>query len=146
MIAQSQPRYVSENATSFYQYTNPGSGTLFNHTTTSYDALGRVSEVTAPDGSTTSHFYLIWSDAGTPRLAHNVVDANRHRTKSSTDALGRLVKVEEASGNCGQWTYSCGGSYTDTWATYATTTYAYSPLDQLKTVTDMGGNVTSISL
>jgi RHS repeat-associated protein len=145
VIEQSQPRYVNESTPAIYGYTNPGGGNLFNRTTITYDALGRASEVTAPDGSTTSHFYLIWSDAGTLRQAHNVVDANRHRTKTSTDALGRLVKVEEISGNCGQWTYTCGGSYIDTWTVAATTTYAYSPLDQLTSVTDTSGNVTSMT-
>src|SRR5262245_15798557 len=100
VVQQSQPRYVSESGTAFTTYTAPG--TLTNPTNTTYDALGRVSTVTTPDGKQTAHFYLVWNDNGVPRVAHNVVDAKRHRTKSSTDVLGRLVKVEELSGTCGQ--------------------------------------------
>src|SRR5262249_38012353 len=141
----SQPRYVTETSGSFETRTPLASDTIERWTTTAYDALGRVSTTTAPDGATSAHFYLVWSDNGLPRLAHNVVDANRHRTKSSTDALGRLVKVEEISGNCGQWTYSCATPpYTTQWAAYATTSYAYDGLDQLQQVTDANGNVTTM--
>jgi YD repeat-containing protein len=143
-IEISQPRYAIQN-TGFEAYTSPGSNAtpLYNHTVTSYDVLGRVSTISPPDNKPTAHFYLVWNDNGTPRVAHNVVDANQHRTKYSTDALGRLVKVEEVSGNCGQFgqvTYSCASApYTTHWAAYSATAYEYSALDQLIKVTAANG-------
>jgi len=143
-IEVSQPRYDTEN-TGFETYLSPGLTTtpLYKSTVTSYDALGRPSTITPPDGKTTAHFYLVWNDGGTPRVAHNVLDANQHRTKYSTDALGRLVKVEEVSGNCGQFgqvTYSCAiAPYTIQWTAYAATAYDYSALDQLTQVTAANG-------
>jgi RHS repeat-associated protein len=143
-IEQSQARYVSENATTFYQYTSPGSGALFNHTSTSYDSLGRPIRITTPDGHWMEHQYGLAAGL----TYHDIVDANRHRTQTRSDALGRLVNVYEIGGDCGTGSYSwasCVAPTTATWGVSATTTYAYSALDQLTTVTDTAGNVTSMS-
>jgi YD repeat-containing protein len=56
--------------------------------------------------------------------------------------------VYEYSGDCGTGSYSwaaCTAPYTTPWAVYATTTYAYDPLDRLTNVTDAAGNLTSLS-
>jgi len=143
-IEQSQARYVAENATTFYQYTSPGSAALYNHTTTSYDGLGRPVRITTPDGHWMEHQYGLAAGL----TYHDVVDANRHRTQTRSDALGRLVNVYEISGDCGTSSYSwatCVTPTTTTWAVDATTTYAYDGLDQLTTVTDTAGNLTTLS-
>ncbi|MFL5803006.1 MAG: RHS repeat domain-containing protein, partial [Roseiflexaceae bacterium] len=141
--AQSQPRYVAETATTFVQYTAPPA-TLFNQTTRTYDELDRPVRTTTPDTHWTEHTYgLVGSLA-----YHDVVDASRHRTQTRSDAQGRRVNVYEISGDCGTSSYSwasCVAPTTTTWATYATTTYAYDALDQLTTVTDTAGNVTSMT-
>jgi RHS repeat-associated protein len=103
---------------------------LFNHTTTSYDALSRPLVTTAPDGTTTTHQYGLDQDSsGTLyRPYDDVTDANSHHTRSRADIYGRRYQVLEYN----------GGST-------ATTTYLYSPLDLLTSVTDANGNATSMS-
>jgi YD repeat-containing protein len=57
------------------------------------------------------------------------------------------VQAIEIDGNCGTSTYSwasCSGNYTTAWTTASTTSYAYTPLDLLRQVTDAAGNVTTI--
>jgi RHS repeat-associated protein len=129
-MQQSQPRYSTETSTSFWQYTAPGTN-LFNPTSTSYDALSRPLDVTAPDGTTTQTCYWI----GSQGTATGVYDANGHLTAYESDALGRLRWVYEYQGNNGS-----EGGYTSP----AVTTYSYSPLDLLTSVSDAKGNVTSI--
>jgi RHS repeat-associated protein len=139
----SQARYVSQTATTFYQYTNPGTGDLFNHTVTTYDSLGRPVRVKTPDDKWTEHLYGL---AGGMSY-HDVVDPNRHRIQYRSDALGRLREVHEISGNCGTSSYSwasCSAPYTTGWAVYAISTYAYDALDRLTMVTDDAGNQTKI--
>jgi RHS repeat-associated protein len=127
---QAQPRYSTETSTSFWQYTAPDTN-LFNPTSTSYDALSRPLDVTAPDGTTTQTRYAI----GTQGMATTVDDANGHRTVYESDALGRLRWVYAYQGNNGS-----EGGYTSP----AVTTYTYSPLDLLTSVSDAKGNVTSM--
>ncbi|HEY3232915.1 MAG TPA: SBBP repeat-containing protein, partial [Roseiflexaceae bacterium] len=146
---QSQPHYASETAGTFYSYTNPGIGALYNATTTSYDTLGRPQLITAPDTSKSRHFYGITVVNGAPLSYVDTVDPNRHRIQQRTDALGRLVEVDEINGNCGDyWSaygYSCTTPYTTIWTADAVTKYSYTPLDLLSQVTDANGNLTSIS-
>jgi RHS repeat-associated protein len=129
-IEQSQPRYSNENATTFYQYTAPGAN-LFNPTSTSYDALSRPLDVTAPDGTVTQTRYRI----GAQGTAKELYDAKQHLTTYESDALGRLRWVYEYQGNNGS-----EGGYTNP----AVTTYTYSPLDLLTGVSDANGNTTSM--
>ncbi len=98
-------------------------------TQTTFDALGRITQVTAPDGTATRTFYRGWQTA--------MIDANSHQKISTADAFGRLVTVQEYDG-----TYS---SVNWTAAPYATTQYAYNVLDNLTGVTDALTNTTVIT-
>ncbi|MFP4345332.1 MAG: DUF6443 domain-containing protein, partial [Anaerolineales bacterium] len=95
------------------------------HTFAEYDALGRVVRTTNPDGTQSTVHY-----AGRTVTA---VDANGHYRRSSSDAFGRLVQVEEYDG-----TYPHG-------TLYATTHYAYDERDNLLTVTDHQGTLTEMT-
>ncbi|WP_204753891.1 RHS repeat-associated core domain-containing protein [Herpetosiphon giganteus] len=141
---QSQPRYVAETSTSFWEYTAiPGTGV--NWATTTYDSLGRVLTLTTPDGAKTNNRYWQYNNMS----VIDTIDPNRSRTQQRFDQFGRLVQVQELSGNCTTWAFfsdfSCTGNYTTTWASYGMTTYAYSPLDLLTTSTDANNNVTSMT-
>jgi RHS repeat-associated protein len=142
---QSQPMYVTEgDQAAFDGYTNWSSLSGVRWTVNAYDALGRVTSVTTPDSQVSRSFY--GRDATTGLLVHDTVDANRHRVQRRFDTLGRMTNVLELTGNCATyWGYSCGGAFTATWAVGATTTYAYSPLDLLTTVTDAKANQTTMS-
>ena len=95
-----------------------------------YDALGRTTVITAPDGTVTKSGYLGWSTA--------VLDANSHQRVSSADAFGRLTTVKEYDGSfTGGINWSAG--------VYATTSYAYDTLGNLTRVTDTLGNATSLT-
>ena len=95
----------------------------------SYDALGRVTGVTNPDGTST---LACFSD-----LVSVFIDENGHRRRETRDPLGRLVNVEEYEG-----VYSdCS---TSKLTPYASTTYAYDVLGNLTSVTDAKGNSATI--
>ena len=98
-------------------------------TTFRYDALGRVTRTTYPDGTQTRACYDDWVTVE--------IDANRHKTRTTRDAYGRVVKVEEYTG-----TYTTCSTARGT--PYATTTYTYDRLDNLLTVTDALGNRTTM--
>ena len=87
----SQPRYVTETLSSFYQYTPP-SGDRW--TTTSYDALGRPLTVQAPDATQTVMTYTLNSGLRATRT----LDANSHQTEHDSDVFGRLRQVIEYTG------------------------------------------------
>ncbi|RME48062.1 MAG: RHS repeat protein, partial [Chloroflexi bacterium] len=87
-----------------------------------YDGLGRVSVVTAPDGTQTKTYYRGYRTA--------VIDANDHMTMQEQDDWGRLASA---------WQYT--GVYTDTatiWdaTAYFTATYSYDTADHLTMVLD----------
>jgi RHS repeat-associated protein/uncharacterized repeat protein (TIGR01451 family) len=92
---------------------------------TAYDALHRPTLVTYADASTESFTYL--------GLRTEIIDRNAHKKVQETDSLGRMIKVEEYTGN-----------NTSNYALYATTIYDYNERDQLKRVTDAAGNQTVI--
>lgn len=142
---QSQPMYVTENdTTAFHGYTNPSALSDVRWTTTAYDALGRVTSVTAPDNQVSRSFY--GREATTGLLLHDTVDANRHRVQRRFDTLGRLVNVQEITGDCASyWNYPCGGAHTTVWAVGAVTNYSYSPIDLLTQVSDAKANMTTMS-
>ncbi len=137
---ESQPRFLADTDVTIAQYTpTPASGVLW--TTKTYDPLGRPLTITTPDGAQTRKVYEL---NGTMLLS-NTIDPKRHRTQQRTDVFGRLVQVVEISGTCGNyWGYTCATGE-PVWAGYATTTYAYNPLDLLTTVTDGQNNGTTMT-
>jgi len=130
---QSQAATVSQSGTSFYSYlqlTDPLRPYL-RLTTTSYDGVGRARSVTEPDASTTWMTYTVASGIGLQSVMTG--DAKQHRTEHLSDMFGRLRQVVEYSGNNGT---------EGAWATYATTSYTYNPLDLLTNAQDgMGKNI-----
>lgn len=95
---------------------------------TTYDALDRVSQVQAADGSITRKDYRAWQEL--------VLDAEGHQTAYQSDGLGRLTTVREYYG-----TYSA-----PEWdaANPARTHYIYDLQGNLTQVTDALGHVTRI--
>jgi uncharacterized protein RhaS with RHS repeats len=70
-----------------YHTSNPYRGGTPAWTTTAYDPLGRVTQVTAPDGAVTST-----SHSGNQSVVLDPAGVGRRTT---ADALGRIVQVEE---------------------------------------------------
>jgi RHS repeat-associated protein len=146
VIAEGQPRYILENGTTTYQYTNVDSS-FFQTTTTTYDGLNRPIRITQPDGSFVEHKYGVVGSY----LFDDVIDAERHRTQYRSDVFGRLREVIEVGGNCGTAAFSwatCAAPYTEPFTTgtaNAVTTYTYDALDQLIKTTDAAGNQTSMT-
>jgi len=92
---------------------NPYRGSSPDWTTTTYDALDRVTQITHPDNSTRT-----WTYTGDKT---QMAQENSNKTDSYVDALGRLWKVAEAPNS---YNYI--------------TTYAYNVLDNLTSVTQSG--------
>ncbi len=99
-------------------------------TTSAYDPLGRVLQTTHPDGTRTRACY---DDGVTVTL-----DAKGHKKRTTRDAYGRVVKVEEYTSVSITCTTARG-------TPYATTTYAHDRLGNLTTVTDALGNRTTLT-
>ncbi|MBI3661432.1 MAG: hypothetical protein HY234_00050 [Acidobacteria bacterium] len=97
-----------------YKQSNPYTGTAQYWTESRLDALGRVKTVIAPDNSQTTYAY-----SGSTVTA---TDPTGKQRKSESDALGRLIKVSEPDVN-------------NPADLSQHTTYAYSVLDALVTVT-----------
>ena len=117
------PRYLSSGLGAFNQSDWQGA---YPGTTTTYDALGRVSVATNPDGTTVQHIYGV--DGG---LAwESVFDENGHAKVYRKDAFGRLAQVEE---------------YEEGLVLYATTEYAYDVLGNLTDVWDEYDNHTEMA-
>jgi YD repeat-containing protein len=79
-----------------------------------YDAIGRATLTTNPDGSTTSATYTPWVVTG--------IDASGHQKRETRDAYGRLKKVEEFTG------------VAPAVSLYSTTNYKYDVLGNLTSV------------
>ena len=96
------------------------------HSTNTYDALGRLTRTDFADATFTTTTY--------DGLKTTFRDQNAHQTAQVVDAFGRLVTVEEYTGN-------------STYTLYATTTYTYDTRNLLTQVTDSGtpANVTTVS-
>jgi len=99
-------------------------------TTSTYDPLGRLLQMSNPDGSRTLSCYT--NDSVTVSI-----DANNHRKRNTRDAYGRLVKVEEYQGLYPTCDTAVG-------TPYATTTYEYDVLNHLLAVVDAKGNRTEM--
>ncbi len=119
-------------------------------TSTAYDALGRVTSVTGPDGAVTQHGYQIDTTASgyvaTNTALHYVIDAVGHMKHQVTDGLGRMTRVRELTGT-GPWpfyaetkyAYDYAGNLTDVWdaATPSNNTHInYDALGRKKNMTD----------
>jgi RHS repeat-associated protein len=135
-----QPRFLPDTDLTIAQYTNTQDPDAV-WTTHTYDAVGRELTLTTPDGAQTRHVYAINGNM----LMDNTIDPNRHRVQHGSDVFGRLAQVVEIKGTCGNyWGYACAAGET-VWVGDATTTYAYSPLDLLTSVTDAQNNVTTMT-
>src|SRR5262249_15354874 len=95
-----------------YRAADPGSASAPDDmwTTTDYDALGRVTRVTTPDGA---HVDTAYNGNQV-----TVTDHAGKKRRSETDALGRLIKVTEAPDELNY-----------------VTNYSYDALDNLRLVT-----------
>jgi RHS repeat-associated protein len=133
VIRQSQPRYVETPGgcypTTFWDYVSPGAS-LYRPTLTTYDGLGRPTDVTAPDNTVTHLDY--WINTGNSRQVVTTVDAKGHGTHRESDMFGRLRGVVELSGTSPNFTE------------YSRTSYEYSSLDLLTTVIDTKTKQTTI--
>jgi RHS repeat-associated protein len=105
-------------------------GSSNGNLTYSYDAIGRLQQITHPDTSRTLYCYALWS-TGT-------IDASNHMTWESKDAAGRLLTVYEYTGT---FTACPAGPPA---GGYATTNYQYNVLGNLTKVTDAKGNQTTM--
>lgn len=143
VVAQSQPRFVDQTGTAFWYYTAPGAS-LYRPTSTIYDGLNRTTRTTLPDNTYTSYVYSVLQDASGLRSVTDIIDPARHRTQQRYDGLSRLRQVVEFSGECGAFGYTCTAPYTTNWAEYARTSYAYSALDLLTTVTHPNNVITAL--
>ena len=97
--------------------------------TMAYDALGRVTQVTNPDNTTSKSCYSNWTTV--------TIEPDGTRTRTTKDVAGRVVKVEEYNTTFASCDTSVGTPYT-------TTTYAYDVLGNLLAVTDAKGNVSTM--
>jgi RHS repeat-associated protein len=94
-----------------------------------YDPLGRVYDLTNPDGTVIHSRYNPWKVA--------TIDEKEHMKIQETDAFGRLLRVKEYTGS-----FAGGPNWSAT--PYATTVYAYDERDLLTDVTDAASNVTTM--
>ncbi len=115
-IAYDSMQRVCAQTNPFAQGGQPGPSTTYQ-----YDALGRPSLTTLPDGVNT----IQYSYSGTTRT---VTDQVNRQIKQETDGLGRIVKVTEKDAS-GQLTQE--------------TNYTYSMLDRLTQV-NQGGQLRSL--
>lgn len=99
------------------------------YATFQYDPIGRVTLATNPDASREMSCY----GSG----LRVTIDPGNHRKRETSDVSGRLVKVEEYKG-----TYTACN--TDQGSPYATTTYRYDVLGNLRFVKDAKGNQTEM--
>ena len=95
-----------------------------------YDALGRMIQSTNPDGTSSQVCYNGWTTTS--------LDPKLHKKVETKDAYGRLVTVQEYTGQATSGT--CAGG-----TLYATTNYQYDLLGNLLSVTDTKGNASSMT-
>ena len=118
-VYQGLPRMLSGTGGSHFA---PSWGSV-PHSTSTYDALSRITSIAYPDSSQETFSYS--------GLQTTAIDRNSHQKVQEMDSFERLAKVEEYTGN-------------STYTLYATTTYEYDVRDLLETVTDDADNETTI--
>jgi RHS repeat-associated protein len=100
-----------------------------------YDALGRATQVTAPDNATTRQYYAVGLDEqfNTTRRLAAVIDARNVQTIRAYDVFGRLSRSKE---------FSATDYTTPRWGDtpYATAIYRYNIGDQLTDAYDPANN------
>jgi RHS repeat-associated protein len=110
--------------------------TIDHPTVASYDRLGRTVKVVAADGGVRrwNHPFIGVGSAAAGMLETEIIDAEGHRTFTTTDLGGRVI----ASGH--HVDGMLGGQL---WNDYGTLAMAYGPFDRLESVVDGDGNMTS---
>ena len=93
------------------------SGTAY--TSYTYDDLGRVTEITSPDGTSTTYAYK-WTSTTFKTIC---IDANGHQTMTEQDIWGHTVASREYEGTFSTPSWSASA--------YNTVTYTYDALDHL---------------
>ena len=99
-----------------------------DYSTTKYDLLGRVTKTKPAAGEDYA------TETSYDGLTTSVIDAEGHKISQTVDGFGRLIKVQEYSGNSAQ-----------THSLYATTQYSYDVADRLVKVVDAQSNQTLIT-
>lgn len=120
------PYFVSTSPT----YSAPPTQPASPRTVTLYDPVGRVTKITNPDGTYVTSDDFQW--------AKTLINANGQKRVEIRDAYGRLIQVEEYTGNNGR----NPSIPTAAFVLYATTKYQYDLLGNLKKVIDAKGNET----
>ncbi len=125
------PYSASTSAT----YTGPS--TTAKKTTTVYDSLRRVTQVTNTDGTYSSRSYDKWTTT--------LIDPDGRKKVETRDAFGRLITVQEYTGSDGR--AAAMGVPSAGYSPYTTTPtqYAYDTLGNLVQTTDTLGNVATMS-
>lgn len=103
------------------------------HTAVEYDAAGRVTRTTNPDGTYST---IAYNDRATV-----TIDENGHKRESVFDAYGRLVEKREYTGADGRSPHYPSKPYT----LYAKTLYFYDSEGNLTRTEDAHGNTTTIT-
>ncbi len=144
---------------------NQTSASTLTTTTTEYDSLGRLENISYSDGTPTKH-YLYDANSGFAAPQSNlkgrlsVATASTSPTFSGTafsyDAVGRIIALSEClPGNCGTpaddknlaYTYDYAGDLTSsTDAAGATTTYTYSVANEVESITSNASSLSSATL
>jgi YD repeat-containing protein len=106
---------------------NCGTETTFGYTTTTYDALNRVTSVIEQDGSTVSTSYGSTPPSGYSGYCTTVTDEAGNSRESCVDGLGRMTIIVEDPG------------VSPPHLNYLTT-YTYNALNDLLSVTQKGSN------
>ena len=126
-----QKKYASYFTTFPFHFADPIDQTVA-HTTSVYDAMGRVVQTINPDGS---YVTIVYDDMQT-----TTIDENGHKQVSFVDAYGRFIQMQEYVGADGRSSYYPSAPY----SLYAETYYSYDSEGNLTQVQDAQGNVTSI--
>ena len=126
-----------------YQQYNPYrtiSDSTYGYTTYGYDALGRTTSVTKPDGSVVSTQYCNNPSSAAVSSSVLVTDEAGHWRRSESDGLGRLVEVDEPNSSSATVNV-CPGAGEPIWVT----TYSYDGLNDLTSVVQGGSRNRSFS-